>query len=639
VLPLRLAGPLKRVYRKNRQADRGGFLSEYWLGDQAFAFSPEDGNDLFMEGVSDGSALALRASADYRPFECTPFRARPFNLDALKARDIATYASARILSDEVEFGLELTDASGAPKSSRCAGLRLVWHGKSARPDSLVLTAYDKDGNRVSRAEVSSVSGPDPHVLEIKFPIPVTAASLHVLARNPRGADLMIRFAEVLTDGFEYEALLVADDYRLHRHYQVAPAAPADGTGGAEINSGHWRRRAVGETALSEWRVETRPSRADLRPRVMHVPDGYCSAMLWTEHADTTSLDSNLAVVFGRSDIREPSQAVGGFVGAGLPITKTVFYANPTKRPLPQDLGLQASLRDTPGMAELCDTLYQLGWDIGIHSPQPDNSTPEMNAEAIRYVADRYDGRTWIDHSCSVVHNGVSAFGAFEDSEHFIIDYLKETGINYVWEFASEDHAECYIAGLSLLQTRVGDWACTPLSWTLPNLPGLTFWGTTAGTDLGVYTAAELDALIGEWGVAAAHCYPAYHYPKPDGSPFFEPGGDSARWRTTRQFEDILARLVERRDRGDLAVLTVRRWLDYLLAAGQVRIEPHEEGWRLTNPLGKRIKGFSFVVEGACKLDIQPSVVRRTLHGQIMVLDLEPGETVTIRPAGDIAPDA
>lgn len=639
VLTLELAGPLNRVYRKNRQVHHDHFLTEYFLGDQAFAFSPAGYCDVFLESSTVDAALALRAPLSYIPRSTNKFRSAPYDLEAMKVRDVATYASAKVVSDNVEFSLDLTAADGRPKKAKCAGLRLVLYGKSARPESFQLTAIDDEGFQVSQVEVRVDSYPSDPVIELLLPSVDEAASLHVLARKLVGNDFMVSFAEVLTDGSDYEARLIADDYRLHRHYQVAHAASTDGTGGAHITSKHWSRRDTGATELSRWKVTTGPCRADLRPRVMHLPDGFSSAMIWTEHADATSLESNRAVAFGRSDIEDPRSAVGGFVASGLPITKTIFYANPSNLQLPRSQGPQASLRDTPGFLELCNELYRLGWDIGLHSPQPDNSTREVSQAAINFVSERFGARTWIDHSCSVVRNGVSAFGAVPDSKDFILHFLKDSGMTYIWEFASEDHAEAYLGGLSLLQTRVGDWAYTPLTWGHPDLPGLTIWGTTAGNWLGIYSGEELDSLVGEWGIAVAHNYPGYHYPTPEGSQFFRPGQDGAQWSTTEQFEETLERLVERQANGDLGVITIRRWLDYKVMAEKVLIDSTGDGWQISNPTAERVMGFSFAVEGACRLDFKPLGVRQTQHGQIFTTDLEPGQILTIHPQETVAHDS
>ena len=61
---------------------------------------------------------------------------------------------------------------------------------------------------------------------------------------------------------------------------------------------------------------------------MKNPAGYEAAYIWTEHADYTDISTNRATYFGSEKIINADSATGGFVYFNIPVTKSVFYANP-----------------------------------------------------------------------------------------------------------------------------------------------------------------------------------------------------------------------------------------------------------------------------------------------------------------------
>ena len=65
-------------------------------------------------------------------------------------------------------------------------------------------------------------------------------------------------------------------------------------------------------------------------RLMNNPDGIPASMVWTEHADFSDIRTQRAVMFGSEEIVSADSAISGFVGHGIPVTKSVFYDNPTK---------------------------------------------------------------------------------------------------------------------------------------------------------------------------------------------------------------------------------------------------------------------------------------------------------------------
>jgi len=246
--------------------------------------------------------------------------------------------------------------------------------------------------------------------QVLFAQPVMCDTLRVAGHDAK--DLLVRWVDILSAGSDYRAELVLDDPRAHRHYHLEGDAVEElGTGGAIVHALHWTRRSAGDdaTAMLGFRTGLVDELISF-PRIMHVPGGARAAFIWTEHADVTSVASHRAVCFGRSDISRPEEAVGGFVKYGIPLTKTLFFSNPNRLPLRVPGQVQASMANED-LLQLCRTLLGLGWDIGIHSPQPDNSTRKVNEQAIAFFEHEFDARTWIDHGCASIRNGVSAWGA------------------------------------------------------------------------------------------------------------------------------------------------------------------------------------------------------------------------------------
>jgi len=615
-----LLGPLARVFRKNRRIDRAPFQSQYWLGDQGCAFPAGLGKELVVFGGRQVAALELHSRSSVQAQAITPFRRDPYGVASMLSADPFQYASSPGIGGTAAFKL----VSGT--AQRVAGVRLMWHHRDSRPRHVEIVARDAQGNALAHAEASPQ---EREVESFVFDEAVRATVVEVRCELRPGSGLMVRRGDLLWAGDRFALDMVLDDARMHRHYQVlGPASINTGTGGAIIDCRHWTRRSAGEEEVREIVLHVLPEQmAAARPRLHHVPDGYPAAFIWTEHADNTSIQTHRAVCFGSSRIADPSEATGGFVGSGVPVTKTVFHANPTNRPVAGSAGPQASILGDPDFAELCASLHRLGWDIGLHSPQPDNSTRAANERAIKSLAERYDARVWIDHSCSVIHNGVSALGMVPDQPHYIGDLLARYGLRYCWTFASEDASELYRCGLSIQQTRVGDWAVTPLMWQHPPETGtLWIWPSSAGSDFSVVNAAELDELIDDQGVAIMHAYPAY-VTTSDSPPYFIERASEGHWRTTTRFEGSLREIAKRRDMGLLLPTTIRRWCTYVESIKDVDIYPSAAGtWIIRNTGNSPIEGLAVLVPRGHAVSGSGRVILRG-DDTVCIRDIRPGEVM------------
>ena len=156
---------------------------------------------------------------------------------------------------------------------------------------------------------------------------------------------------------------------------------------------------------------------EVRPRIMHVPGGAQSMLLWTEHADKTCLQSHRAVYFGRSDVDSAGNAVGGFVASGITVTKSVFRENPDNVPCTESWPARQAALDDPGFFRFCRELAGLGHEICVHAPRPRDAGPASGPETAQYMANMFGARTWIDHSARSVHCGMTGQGLNPDSPY------------------------------------------------------------------------------------------------------------------------------------------------------------------------------------------------------------------------------
>jgi hypothetical protein len=574
-----LNGEVKHVFRRNRLIDTGAFQSEYWLDDQGFSLGSGSQTNLYF----DARLRLRRVDRPDQPFGLVPvsaFRER-YPLAMARDRSVTTYAASPIgPARPACFEVKL------PSASAISGMRFVWYWGA--PGNIELAAK-LNGSEVARTGGDVGKG---WTHEATFEAPVYCDTIRVTASG--APNLLMRYIDVLWAGQGYAADVVLGNDKLHRYYRVESGAPVKlGTGGAIMTASHWPLRSAGSRLVERFTVKVsgQTDFADM-PRPMHVPGGARAAFIWTEHADLTTVQSHRAVCYGRSTISRSADAIGGFVKAGVPVTKTLFYANPNKKKLPDGVGLQATLTGTPKLFDLVQDLHRNGWDIGIHSPQPDNSTRELNEEAVAFFDREFDATTWIDHSCAVVFNGVSALGLIPNQPHYTADLLEKHGLRFVWQFGCEDGAEHFLGGLSILQTRIGDWTMSPLTWTNPIAPGLTFWPTSAGADIAAYSDEQLDELIAEQGVAIVHTYPASHMPPGKDSQYFDIGEDGT-ITTSAQFEALLKRFVDRRPQ--LQTITIRTLCEHLEAIAAVLVDPADGGWRVTNRGDKDIPSLPLAV--------------------------------------------
>jgi hypothetical protein len=182
------------------------------------------------------------------------------------------------------------------------------------------------------------------------------------------------------------------------------------------------------------------------PRIMLVPHGYLAGYVFTEHADEGNIRTHRAAYFGAEDISCVDNAVGGFVGHKIPVTKSVFYSDAGDLP-------GSTIKGDPDSSQLLDFIDQLyktgNYEICLHTPDETNSNREVLEESIKFMKNRFDTRTWIDHgmfSGQENRECIVADGLNPNSEFYTADLWEKYDTRYFWCSAVEVSRESSLMG-------------------------------------------------------------------------------------------------------------------------------------------------------------------------------------------------
>ncbi|MCE5253890.1 MAG: hypothetical protein LLG45_06755 [Actinomycetia bacterium] len=386
------------------------------------------------------------------------------------------------------------------------------------------------------------------------------------------------------------------------------------------------------------------------PRIMAVPYGYLAGYVFTEHADGGNIDTHRAVYFGASSVKDIGRATAGFVGNNIPVTKSVFYANP-------EALTYSSIVDDPQGEVFLDFLDQLAgtgrYDLCLHTPEGNNSTRGLLEEAIRFMSSRYGTVTWIDHGMLDGSNNRESFvadGLNPDSSLYAADLWERFGTRYFWNTAVEilrsasrlsfreklARFRLYGASVALwrrsflplelqsihfvpavgrllqalrsrreqernsLRPLEGEAYPTPLYWQHPTRTGAFFsWGTDYAYDFSGFWSEdaerqlaeelrEIDALVANRGVFINHGYYIRKIPNIDVT--YEEQGIVL---LNGYFERMLEYMAQLRDQGDLYIGTIRDLMQYWTVTEKIEFEYMPDGTiHVLNPTDKPIYGLT-----------------------------------------------
>ena len=359
------------------------------------------------------------------------------------------------------------------------------------------------------------------------------------------------------------------------------------------------------------------------PRIMQIPYGYESGIIFTEHADWTDIRTHRAVLFGSEKITKAKDATGGFVYYGIPVTKSVFYNNPdqvTNEAVSHGSfkGLHSTIKTDREFEKLLKQLHKLGFDICLHTPEQYTTTPDNLKEALDYMQRKFKSTTWIDHG---YNNGLEnnredlvCDGLNQQSDYYAGSQWQNHGIQYLWNaYYEEKRMTPWCFDNSLMQPYPGFGDALPnrqittiagyddydvhgishhlmapdfLTWCTPSTLEAV---TDAEWDF-YYSDARLQQLVDNHNVHITHTYPAWVWP---GRTFWTYDADStivALPGMNRAFE----RIAKLRDAHKMLPMTVKTYLNYYSGLLQIYYEVVDaEHICLTN-LGKEIKGFTLL---------------------------------------------
>jgi hypothetical protein len=328
-------------------------------------------------------------------------------------------------------------------------------------------------------------------------------------------------------------------------------------------------------------------------RAQRLPAGRRAAVVFTSHADQSTVATTQAVLWGASDPADPAFGTRGLLGHGLTPTLVAFA----------EAGTHADLGD-PAFREVLERAAAAGVEVGPHSV---TSRADDRATVARLLP-RFAGfapATWIDHqpdtNCEAVMN---AGGRPErDPAWFDLDLLRDAGLRYLWTEPDVDPPD---GGLDMLapgragyrptilfrNAHVRDGAWVPwlfrTVWLFVDVPRLT----------ARFDDASVQRLIAEDGILLAHVYLDTYQRTGRFAPrsLVEPSGDGFRLRD--DVDDVFRRLGEAQRAGLLWVPTMRALGDQLTGVAELRLESAPDGSVVVRGGDRDLDDVAFAVPDA-----------------------------------------
>ncbi|MBR4392336.1 MAG: hypothetical protein IKT08_09570 [Bacteroidales bacterium] len=350
---------------------------------------------------------------------------------------------------------------------------------------------------------------------------------------------------------------------------------------------------------------------DLRdmPRIMPLPEGYESGIIFTEHADWTDLRTHRATYFGNEHVTKARKATGGFVYYGIPVTKSIFYNNPdriTNAEASHGIfpGLQATIKTDKDFEKFLRQLNKQGYEICLHTPEQYSTTPSNLAEAMRYMERNFKSVSWIDHGYNngAIHNreDLVCDALDQNSDQYADQLWRKHGVKYLWNaYYEENRMEQWCFDNNLMQPYPGFGDALPNRQITPitGNPSFLTWSTPSTLDANndsewdyYFHPNRLDQIVKNHTVFITHTYPAWTDPQrafwtydEDSTIIALPGMNRA-----------LERIAQLREERKMLPMTVKTYLDYYCCLRDVIYEVVDDRHISITNLGKEIKGFTIL---------------------------------------------
>lgn len=382
------------------------------------------------------------------------------------------------------------------------------------------------------------------------------------------------------------------------------------------------------------------------PRIMKNPDGKTATIIWTEHADYTDLLTHRAVYFGADTIERSEGASGGFIKNKIPVTKSVFYANPDKVSNANRTGFlkteSASMLTTPGYTDFLKDIQNNGIEICLHTPDHYTSNRKLIRTALQETSRLFHSTTWIDHGYDNAlksnREDLACDGLDSSSKFYSADLWKQYGLKYFWNSFYEDSGMfAPYHFFSFLTVPYSGWGGRfPMSdyWRHPTRSGdLIHWRTVNTLDLPdgsmwnfLFSDSKLNDLIQTRGTYILHVYPA----RLDSTTGFYRRQNN-HFVIDPEFEKVLEKQAALRDQGKLNLTSIRDYLDYQLALEHVEIIPLSgNSAMIKNSSGLDLKGLSFSIKSKeIKVEGKEYQSYRQAEDLVLWFDLSKDESVVL----------
>lgn len=385
------------------------------------------------------------------------------------------------------------------------------------------------------------------------------------------------------------------------------------------------------------------------PRFMKNPAGFEATYIWTEHADFTDIRTNRAVNFGSEKITLADSAIGGFVYYNIPVTKSVFYANPDSiTNFDASHGtfntLESSILSDSSFEDFLLQIRDKGHDICLHTPEQYTTTPERFENALSYMQQNFASPSWIDHGNN---NGpqnnredLICDATVKKSPYYALNIWKKYGVKYLHNAYYEEMATFsmwqFEPSLEKPYSGYGDFIPKPDYYKHYTVSGdLYHWTTTSALFIDqqflwnyLFDKKKLQKMINNRHVEFNHVYPAWVDPKKG---MWTYDGDSV-IVAQPGLNQALANLDDLRNAGKLNVTTVANYLDYRTALDNVDFEILPDGRiKITNNNSTSVRDLSFATQSSF-VTVNGIVPKQKRLGSDIIFwfDIKPDESKVIR---------
>lgn len=334
------------------------------------------------------------------------------------------------------------------------------------------------------------------------------------------------------------------------------------------------------------------------PRPSLVPDGFLAASCWSEHADSTCIESHRAIYFGSEKIKNIDKSTGGFCFHKHAVTKSVFFDNPNSYSMIENKnGVKRKIetitlkRSKPFKRFLVDLRSQ-GYEICLHSLCPDDILYPKHFISEFYR--EFNSKTLIDHALQYNRQALGFEGMSKSKDSSVLSELEKNNINYLWVWSSTDFMPTNKSEINLLNNSRSSAMPTPLFWRSKYLPVSSVIWASHEADIAGFTKPNIEQLINDRGISIHQHYYPFVIGKNDFG--FLDVDKEGYYRISEKFDRILEFMSEKRNEGKLLICNVGELLDYWLKLESIEIYLKKNGFLFQYTGEKEFKGFSFFCE-------------------------------------------